>query len=133
MNTLTKTLIAAGLAIVSTSALACADTPYNGNYTGGGKTISVYERERCGGTHVYREWAPDQKPAMRTGTPMLKLFSFDTEDYANVHFKRRNGLEYVLSIPEGVEPTEGGAERLNLEIREDGKTVNQYQLKRIGG
>lgn len=132
MNTLTKTILAAGLAIVSSSAFACAENPYEGNFSDGTKTISVYETERCSGHYVFREWAPDQKPTMREGRPMLKLFSIDTPDYGNIHFKRRNGQEYVLSIPEGAYDSTYMATRINLDIRKDGESLNSYTLKRIG-
>lgn len=52
MEILTKTILAAGLAIASTSTFACADSQYTGNFTDGTKTISLYERERCGAIHV---------------------------------------------------------------------------------
>lgn len=133
METLTKTILAAGLAIASTSAFACADSQYTGNFTDGTKTISLYERERCGAIHTYREWAPGQKPTMRTGTPKLKLFSVDNPpDGDRLYFKRRNGEEYIISMPKGAYNYDTGyAKRINLDIKKDGRTLNHYTLKRM--
>ena len=134
MNILKKIILAAGSAIISTSAFACAENPFYGNFSNGTKIISVYETSACAATYVYREWAPHQKPTMRTGTPMLKLLSVDhpSKEYDKIFFKRSNGEEYVLSVADWAEDREGVATRLNLDIKKDGKTLDHYTLRRIG-
>lgn len=137
MKNLTKTIIASGLAIASATAFACGDPQYKGNYTNGTKIISVNETARCQETYIYREWAPGQQPDIRNGKPVLTLISTDdniTAEYDKTHFRRRNGEEYLLSIPEGVsEDASGYAKRITLEIKKGGRLLKCTTFRRICG
>ncbi len=133
MKPITQILLAIGATTLSTCALACGPTTYAGTFQMKGGIVTIDEAPRCSGDFVYREWKTPQKPYK--GKPALRLYSHDSSSYgSSVHFKRKSGAEYILTVPPDAQAPTGDTDymdRLRLTIIDKDGTRREQTLMRI--